>query len=94
MKQIRKIDIEDHSYVWVLEGNEIFTSNRWIIVTLKGTSYSRLYIDPYAYEFEIKPSYIKKAVKYARSNGWVPEENRGEMRLAFKNEKFEIIKSA
>ena len=94
MKQKRKIELDNHSYIWVLEGNEIYSENKWIIVILQGTSYSRLYINPYAYEFEIKPSYIEKAIKYARNNGWLPENNNGEMRLSFNNEEFQIIKSA
>lgn len=94
MKQKRTIEVDNHSYIWVLDGNEIYTADKWIIVTLKGTSYSRLYINPYAYEFEIKPSYIQKAIKYARSSGWRPEENNGEMRLSFNNEEFQIIENA
>ena len=77
-----------------MEGNEIYSENRWIIVTLQGTSYSRLYISPYEYEFEIKPSYIAKAIAYARKNGWFPEENAGEMRLSYNNEEFQIINNA
>ena len=94
MKHKRKLDIESHSYIWVLEGNEIYTENKWIIVTLQGTSYSRLYINPYSHEFEIKPSFIKKAVTFARNNGWLPEDNSGEIRLTYENEQFQIIKSA
>ena len=94
MKQKRKIEVNDHSYIWVLEGNEIYTENKWIIITLEGTSYSRLYVNPYAHEFEIKPSFIEKAIKYARKNGWQPEKNSGEMRLSFNNEDYEVIKSA
>ena len=67
MKQKRTIEVDNHSFRWVLEGNEIYTENKWIIVTLKDTSYSRHYINPYAHEFEIKPSYIQKAIQYAQS---------------------------
>jgi hypothetical protein len=91
MKAKRKIEIADHTYLWTLEGNEIYTENRWIIVTLQGTSYSNLYINPYAHAFEIKPSSIKQAVLFARKNGWLPEQNSGEMRLTFINNHFQII---
>ena len=93
MKSRRIIEVDDRSYIWVLEGNEIFSSERWIIVTLLGTSYSRLYIDPYDYDLEIRPANIALAIKAARKMGWKPENNSGEIRVKYHEGKFEQLNS-
>ena len=93
MKSKRQIEVDGNSYIWTLKGNEIYSDNRSIIITLNGTSYSRLYLDPYEYDFEIKPSYIEKAIKYAKRVGWEPENNSGELKLRFNNGEFQKIKS-
>ncbi len=93
MKSLRKIEVDDRSYIWVLEGNEIFSSERWIIITLSGTNYSKLYIDPYNYDFEIRPANIALAIKAARKMGWKPESNSGEIRVKYHEGKFEQLKS-
>ena len=94
MKSKRKIEVDGEFYIWALEGNEVYSSNRWIIITLFGTSHSRLYIDPYEHDFEIKPSSIAMAIRTAREMGWVPEKNSGEMRVAYSNGTFRIKKNA
>lgn len=88
MKSKRKIKVDGELYIWALEGNDAYSSNRWIIVTLYGTSHSRLYIDPYEHDFEIKPSSIAMAIRAARKMGWVPEKNSSEMRIAYSNGTF------
>ena len=88
MKSKRKIEVDGEFYIWTLTGNEVYSSNRWIIITLFGTSHSRLYIHPYEHDFEIKPSSIAMAIRAARGMGWVPEENSGEMRVAYSNGTF------
>lgn len=93
MKSKRTIKIKDCSYIWTLQGNEVYSENRWIIITLCNTSYSRLYIDPYDHDFEIKPSYIKQAITFARKIGWEPENNSGELRLKYSEGTFEEIKN-
>lgn len=93
MKPKRKIEVDDQSYIWVLEGNEVFSSDRWIIVTLSGASYSRLYIEPYDHDLEIKPANIVLAIKSARKMGWEPENNSGEIRVKYHEGKFEQLKS-
>jgi hypothetical protein len=91
MKSRRIIEVDDRSYVWVLEGNEIYSSERWIIVTLLGTSYSRLYIDPYDHDFEIRPANIALAIRAARKMGWKPENNSGEISVKYHKGKFEQL---
>lgn len=92
MKAKRSIITDGKTYIWSLKGNEIYTPNRWIVVTLKGTSFSKLFINPYDYDFEIKPSFIRKAILFAREKGWRPEENRGEMRLSYSKGTFIQLK--
>jgi hypothetical protein len=93
MKSKRTIIVDGDSYIWTLEGNEVFSSNRWIIVTLCGTSCSRLYIDPYDHDFEIRPSTIALAIRSAREMGWDPENNNGELRVKHYEGKFKRLKS-
>ncbi len=91
MKSKRKIDVDGRSYLWVLEGNEAFSPDRWIIVTLSGTSCSRLYLEPYDHDLEIRPASIAGAIKSARTMGWEPENNSGEIRLRFRQGRFERL---
>ncbi len=93
MKSKRTIEVDNRSYIWVLEGNEISTPERRIIVTLSGTSDSRLYINPYDHDFEIKPANIAAAIKAARKMGWRPEHNSGEIRVIYHEGTFEKVKS-
>ncbi len=81
MKNIRNITVEAEDYYWSLEGNEIYTQGRNIIIGLKGTTYSRLYVDPYAHDFSIGPKSVSKAIMSARKMGWNPESNSGDIYL-------------
>jgi len=93
MKGKRNISVGGHSYIWTLKGNEIYSPENWIIVTLSGTSHSRLYVDPYDHDFEIKPSSIEEAIYFARELGWEPENNSGEIRIKYSNGKLEKIEN-
>lgn len=86
--------MDGKSYIWTLEGNEVFSSDRWIIVTLLGTNDSRLYIDPHAYDLEIRPTNIALAIKTAREIGWIPENNSGEIRVRYHEGHFKQLNSA
>ena len=92
MKSKRDIKVGSHAYIWTLKRNEIYSENRWVIITLQGTSHSRLYVNPYDHDSEIKPSYIEKAIKFARELDWEPENNSGEIRLEYSEGKFRQIK--
>jgi hypothetical protein len=90
MKSKRKIEVDGERYIWTLKGNEVYSSNRWIVVTLHDTGHSRLYIDPYDHDFEIKPSSIAMAIRTARQMGWAPEKNSGDMRVEHSSGAFKI----
>ena len=81
MKNIRNIVVEGKDYYWSLDKNEIYTLGRNIIIGLKGTTYSRLYVDPYAHDFSIGPKSVSKAIRSARKIGWSPESNSGDIHL-------------
>ena len=81
MKDQRTIIIEGKRYLWSLKRNEIYTDGRKIIVVLEGTSFSRLYINPYAHDFEIRPKSIANGIVEARKLGWNPEKNSGDIYL-------------
>jgi|GEM_PF-3643179 len=81
MKNIRHITVAAKNYYWSLEGNEIYSSSRKIIIGLEGTSYSRLYIDPYKHDFEIGPKSVASGILAAVSMGWDPESNSGDMHI-------------
>lgn len=81
MKNIRHITVAAKKYYWSLEGNEIYSSNRKIVIGLEETSYSRLYIDPYQHDFEIGPKSVASGILAAIDMGWDPEANSGDMHL-------------
>ena len=87
----RKIIVENKEYIWTLQGNDLYLATDWIIVTLVGTSYSRLYINPFIHDFEITPKNIALAIKTAKELGWKPNENSGDMKLELIDEQFEIV---
>ena len=89
----RKIIVEKKEYIWTLQGNDAYLATDWIIVTLVGTSYSRLYINPFIHDFEITPKSIALAIKTAKELGWKPNENSGDMKLELQDESFIKIKT-
>ena len=91
MKSKRKIVVEEQEYIWTLENNDLTKPGRWITVTQTGTSWSRLYIDPYPWGLEIKPSSISKAIRRAKDLGWDPSNKTPDMRLTFKEGSFKEI---
>lgn len=92
-KYKRKIAVDDQEYIWTLEGNDLYSAEEWIIVTLADTSDSRLYISPFSHDVEVTSRNIAKAIKAARKFGWCPEENHGDLSVEFKNCGFEKIEN-
>ena len=89
----RKIIVDKKEYIWTLKGNNIYLSTSWVVVTLIGTSYSKLYINPFIHDFEINPKNIALAIKTAKELGWKPSENSGDMNIELQNKHFIKIKS-
>ncbi len=74
MKASRTITVSDHDYLWVLTGNSTYGKEQHIRVYRQGCQNSILYIDPYAWDFEVRPRQIREAILFALQQGWDPEE--------------------
>lgn len=70
-RHTRRLCIGTQEYLWHLDGNTIESEARITVGTQKGKYV--LFIDPYAHDFEIKPSTIRKAVEWALNAGWSSE---------------------
>lgn len=69
----RKITVLENDYYWILNGNTIDSyKQHHIRVHIGDQTRSILYIDPYQWDFEIKPSVIEQAIVFAISKGWDP----------------------
>ena len=52
---------------------------------------SILYIDPTPWSFEIRPKMIEKAIIFALSHGWNPNEKYKEMYLSMKKDQLYVL---
>ena len=80
----RRLHIDHREFLWHIDGNSIESEVRITVGTRKDKYF--LFIDPYAHDFEITPSGIGDAVKWALKEGWAPESGptRG---MAYSKEK-------
>jgi hypothetical protein len=68
----RAIVVDGKRYLWHISRNRIDDKERPIAVGIEGQKYL-LFIDPYPWDFEITPSNIAEAVRWAVAKGWTPE---------------------
>ncbi len=70
-KDTRKIVVNGMDFLWHLSGNAL--DNKETVITA-GTREGKyfLFIDPYPWDFEIKPVNIAAAVQWALNEGWTP----------------------
>tara|TARA_B100000674_G_scaffold6879_1_gene5382 strand:- start:2043 stop:2372 length:330 start_codon:yes stop_codon:yes gene_type:complete len=90
----RRIIVKGQVFYWVLNGNSIDTSpnqERHIKVHLKDLTKSILYIDPYPWEFQIRPKNIELAIKFAQSQGWDPKKPNCSKYISQKENKFFVL---
>ncbi|RZB33357.1 MAG: hypothetical protein SRB1_01185 [Desulfobacteraceae bacterium Eth-SRB1] len=68
-KGTRKLVIHGEEYLWHYDAHCPFCSNDVFTI---GQAEKRfvLYIDPFPWEFEMRPATVVKAVTWALSNGW------------------------
>ena len=85
MKATRTITVSDHDYLWVLSGNTIYGKEQHIRVYRQGCQNSILYIDPYAWEFEIRPRQIREAILFALQQEWDPEQDGSSIYLGMRD---------
>jgi hypothetical protein len=70
--QPRSIVVDNEPYEWVLRHNSLFVdSDRHIAVYSPSAKGQTLYLDPYAWEFEVRPITIAEAIRFALSIGRV-----------------------
>ena len=72
----RSITVNGISYIWTLKGNRIDTEEHHIKVHKEGVNNFILFIDPYDWNFEIRPEYIRKAIIFALNNDWGQNLNK------------------
>lgn len=81
----RKIKVLNSEYLWVLEGNSIDAAKeRHIRIHSSKLSKSILYIDPYNWNFEIRPKMIELAILFALQQGWNPEKSGYDLFISMK----------
>lgn len=71
-KDTRKINVNGMDFLWHLSGNTVDTKET-VITTGRQNGKFFLFIDPYPWEFEIRPADIAKAVQWAAGKGWTAE---------------------
>ena len=68
-KHTRKIVVDGETYQWHRSRNSLYVGNDRITVgTVTGKFY--LFIDPFPHDFEMRPSTIADAIRWAVTNGW------------------------
>ncbi len=70
-KGTRKITVDEVVYLWHYSGHCPWCSDDVFTVGIAGKPYV-LFIDPFAWNFELKPSSIAAAIRWATNNGWTP----------------------
>ncbi len=70
-KHTRRLRFNDREWLWHVSGGEIWAETPITVGTEAGRYV--FHIDPYAHDFEITPAMIRRAIKWALSEGWSPE---------------------
>jgi hypothetical protein len=85
----RNIVVDNEPYEWVLPKNSLFADgDRHIAVYSPSATGQTLYLDPYAWEFEVRPKTIAAAVRFALGIGWTPNRPAPPLYLGFRNGEF------
>ncbi len=72
-KGTRKITVDGKQLLWHYSGHCPLCSNDVITIGISGQPHV-LYIDPFPWKFQITPSSIANAVRWAIKNEWTPEK--------------------
>ena len=87
----RKITVDAKEYIWTLQGNRIDGAAQSIKVHDGPHTKSLLYIDPYPWEFEVRPKVIAEAIRFALKHGWKPQETDGELAISMEAGTFLVL---
>lgn len=71
-KGTRKLVIDEKTYLWHYSGHCPLCSSDVFTIGQHGNRFV-LYIDPYPWGFELTPSSVVTAIKWAVDKGWSPE---------------------
>jgi len=82
-KGTRKLVIDGEEYLWHYDAHCPLCSTDVFTIGQAGKRFV-LYIDPYPWEFEMRPASVAKAVRWALNNGW--NSASGPTRALFWNE--------
>lgn len=82
-KGTRKLVIDGEAYLWHYDAHCPLCSTDVFTIGQAGKPFV-LYIDPYPWEFEMRPATVAKAARWALNNGWNPAT--GPTRALFWNE--------
>lgn len=72
-KGTRKITVGGVAYLWHYSGHCPLCTGAVITVGMDGAPYV-LHIDPFPWNFELKPSSIVEAIAWASGEGWSPQK--------------------
>ena len=86
----RKIVIDGKKYLWTLKGNYLkgHGEEHLIRVHSEKLTKSILYIDPFSWNFEVRPKLIRKAILFALSIGWNPRIKEKGFIVSMNEDKF------
>lgn len=88
----RDIEVDSVKYVWVLDGNTTDGFNETHIrVHRVGTTAGILYIDPYSWEFEVRPKFVANGILFAIKSGWDPIGSKKEMYISYIGGEYSVL---
>ena len=90
--QKRKIHLDGIEYEWCIRGNDLYTASvKYITIYKPGAGGRPVYLDPYPWSLEIRPATVKKAIIFAKENGWNPEEKGKPLFLGYVDDAFTVL---
>ncbi|MFH1843939.1 MAG: hypothetical protein ABIF77_12105, partial [bacterium] len=69
------VHVRQREFTWILRGDYLWQSpEKHILVFTRNDAASVLYVDPHAWDFEIRPKAVSQAIEFALDHGWDPDE--------------------
>lgn len=87
----RTIVVSGEIYEWILDGNTIYNSEKWIRIHKGKATKSILFVNPYHWQFEIRPKSIKEAIEFAIGLGWDSEQSTRNLFLDYGEDGFYVL---
>lgn len=90
-KPIRQLVVDGRAFRWVLPGNALDHAELVHLTVFAEERGQELWIDPYAWELEIRPKTIAAAIRFALKNGWTPGTAGAPFRLGHRDGDFFVV---